>query len=525
MLPSDEDRLRWITRAENLVPVLNKRREYPVSALVLPGNAAVCALAPATPEMGSIPWDDYTIGAGIVLWIDFGQHLVGYLHFRLAWVAGALHAPVQLRFSFGESLRELEFQPQSFAGLLCSSWIQEEIITVDRLEENVVLPRRYAFSCLKIEFLAAGAPIRLRELFAETVSSADFSRLVPWNSGNRCLDEIDRACVKTLAQCMQSVLEDGPKRDRRLWLGDLRLQALTNGVTFRDWRIVERSLYLLAAGTSEDGLIPASVFDYPTPAGACRILDYALLLGDVLLHHGLTYNRWEIVRDLYPLALRQLDFFRESLDANGNFQNREGFWLFIDWNPDLNRDASLHGVYIHALRRNAELAKLLGDGDTGRELALEARNHTLVMRSRITKDGLVLSGPEKQFSYATQVWMILSGVFSREEAGKVLDSLETSGDCLRPVSPYLWHHYVEACCTAGHFELALECLQSYWGEMIRGGADTFWEVFVPGDPDFSPYGDVRLNSCCHAWSCTPSYFLRDRLFRLKSVRKEKVSCQ
>lgn len=28
--------------------------------------------------------------------------------------------------------------------------------------------------------------------------------------------------------CMQSVFEDGPKRDRRLWLGDLRLQALAS---------------------------------------------------------------------------------------------------------------------------------------------------------------------------------------------------------------------------------------------------------------------------------------------------------
>jgi hypothetical protein len=31
---------------------------------------------------------------------------------------------------------------------------------------------------------------------------------------------------------MQEVFEDGPKRDRRLWLGDLRLQALVNDVTF-----------------------------------------------------------------------------------------------------------------------------------------------------------------------------------------------------------------------------------------------------------------------------------------------------
>jgi hypothetical protein len=24
----------------------------------------------------------------------------------------------------------------------------------------------------------------------------------------------------------------------------------------------------------------------------------------------------------------------------------------------------------------------------------------------------------------------------------------------------------------------------------------------------SPYGDIHVNSYCHAWSCTPSYFFR-----------------
>ena len=45
---------------------------------------------------------------------------------------------------------------------------------------------------------------------------------------------------------MQTVFEDEPKRDRRLWLGDLRLEALANYETYRNFDIVKRSLYLLA---------------------------------------------------------------------------------------------------------------------------------------------------------------------------------------------------------------------------------------------------------------------------------------
>ncbi len=46
---------------------------------------------------------------------------------------------------------------------------------------------------------------------------------------------------------------------------------------------------------------------------------------------------------------------------------------------------------------------------------------------------------------------------------------------------------------------------------MRAGADTFWECFDAADPRCSPYGDVRNNSFCHAWSCSPSWLLRVRM--------------
>jgi hypothetical protein len=39
-------------------------------------------------------------------------------------------------------------------------------------------------------------------------------------------------------------------------------------------------------------------------------------------------------------------------------------------------------------------------------------------------------------------------------------------------------------------------------------ADTFWEAYIPDDLEFSPYKDRMINSQCHAWSCTPTYFIR-----------------
>ena len=45
-------------------------------------------------------------------------------------------------------------------------------------------------------------------------------------------------------------------------------------------------------------------------------------------------------------------------------------------------------------------------------------------------------------------------------------------------------------------------------DMIHDGADTFWELYNPYNREESPYGSSMVNSYCHAWSCTPTYFLR-----------------
>ena len=54
---------------------------------------------------------------------------------------------------------------------------------------------------------------------------------------------------------MQTVFEDGPKRDRRLWMGDLRIQALTNYQTYKKSSLVKACLYLFAALPMEDGKV------------------------------------------------------------------------------------------------------------------------------------------------------------------------------------------------------------------------------------------------------------------------------
>jgi hypothetical protein len=104
--------------------------------------------------------------------------------------------------------------------------------------------------------------------------------------------------------------------------------------------------------------------------------------------------------------------------------------------------------------------------------------------------------------------MILSGTVSPSEGRSLFEKLGGQEETVEPVSPYLYHYMLEAMISCEMYREARELLGNYWGGMIRKGADTFWEVYNPGNDYLSPYGSIQMNSYCHAWSCTPVYFIR-----------------
>ena len=127
---------------------------------------------------------------------------------------------------------------------------------------------------------------------------------------------------------------------------------------------------------------------------------------------------------------------------------------------------------------------------------------------RDQETGLFTSGKSNQVSTASQTWMVLSGTVSPEEGKLLFVKMLNHERLLKPVSPYLYHYVVEAMISCSMYQEARELLQQYWGGMISKGADTFWEVYDPENDYLSPYGSIQMNSYCHAWSCTPVYFIR-----------------
>ena len=141
-------------------------------------------------------------------------------------------------------------------------------------------------------------------------------------------------------------------------------------------------------------------------------------------------------------------------------------------------------------------------------MLMEARKKAALRFCYDSEKHLFFSGSSRQISWASQVWAVLAGIVENEEAAKCLNAVSACPEAVCMVTPYMMHHYTEALCRTGNKQEARRVIREYWGSMVCHGADTFWELYNPQNPDESPYGSPVVNSYCHAWSCTPSWFLR-----------------
>ncbi len=502
-----------LSKAEGLKPQLRSTTKHPL-AVIRPISDPSTFLQWRTEHVSEASaLYDRVMRRGDSAIFDFGEHLTGYLIFSLSGEGRGVDAPARLKLTFGEVPAEIAEPFDPYRGMLSRAWLQDEVINIDVLPATIRMPRRYAFRYLKIEVIdtSPNYGLRFSAIQADAVSSAVANPASLPSNVPELLRQIDRVSIATLRDCMQTVFEDGPKRDRRLWIGDMRLQALTNYATFRNFDLVKRCLYLFAAFPREDGLLPACVFENPKPTrGHEYIIDYAALYAAAVVDYAQASNDWATAEDLWPAVRRQMEILSAHVRPDGIFSAPPSSWVFIDWNQSLDRTAAMHGVFVYSLRYALKLARKVGAqtevSDYSRRIQiLTHAGHSAFYDSA---QRVFISGPKRQVSFASQAWLILSGIATRKEAVGALQQISTANEVVKPGGPYLYHYVVDAMLHCGMKEEARSLIEFYWGGMVKAGADTFWEVYDPANPLLSPYGSVLVNSYCHAWSCTPAYLLR-----------------
>ena len=145
--------------------------------------------------------------------------------------------------------------------------------------------------------------------------------------------------------------------DRRLWLGDLRLQALASHATVQADAVLRRCLYLFAALPRSDGMVNGCVQERPSPRpGQVMVLDYAALFAVTLQEYVQATGDLETGVTLWPVARRQVELLLARLDGDALFHDDGATWCFIDWSQTLDRDTAMQGVILFAIDRSLRLA-------------------------------------------------------------------------------------------------------------------------------------------------------------------------
>ena len=511
------NRERWLAIAEKIKPQLAEKIIKPIAIVDIIADSSAFQDWSAKPvaQVDSIYNTSFKTLNNVI--VDFGDHYTGYFSFELKTIAGTADAPVRFRFIFAEVPAEMATPFDPFPGALSRAWLQDEVITVMDVPAKVTLERRFAFRYVKIELLGSSPyfDFNISDMQVTAVTSAGTEPELLHSNISPMIKKIDQVGQKTLSECMQTVYEDGPKRDRRLWVADMYLEALANSYSFKNFKLTKRCLYLLAGLSDSAGYILGTVFETPEPHAQAgqRLLDYALLYNVALKDYLEATKDLETAVDLWPVAKQQLTIIEKYLQADGLIDSEEAssdWWIFIEWKEGLHKQTAIQGVMIFTLKQTYELATWLNREHELRHIPalIDKMTRASLRYLYNKKTGLFESGPERQVSYASQVWMVLAGVLSVTESQQALRTVVNYAGAFYPGGPYMYHYFIQALINSGMAAMARQALINYWGGMVNKSADTFWEVYDPQNDFLSPYNFYPLNSYCHAWSCTPVYFIR-----------------
>ena len=445
--------------------------------------------------------------------IDFGKETFGYLQLN------GLSGNGKVNIFYGESREEA--LDTKFCETLDQLAVNEKQVTDNALAKTSNLADKYTLGNSKA----------FRYVYItkdEGVKYSDVSMLYEYKpvqyrgkfrSSDEELNNIWKVGEYTMHLTTREFFIDGIKRDRWTWSGDAIQSYQMNYYLFFDAQTVRNTIWLLR-GKDPVTSHSNTIMDY-TFYWFLSIYDYYMYTGDS-----------RFIAQIYPRMQSMMDYVLGRTNANGMVEGLTGDWVFVDWADgymDKKGELSYEQVlFTKSLETMALCSKLAGntaDQTKYEKLASDLRAKLIPAFWNETKKALVhnrLNGAQQQqVTRYANMFASFYNYLSPEQQQQIKTSVLLNDSILKISTPYMRYYELEALCAMGEHKQVMKEMKAYWGGMIREGATSFWEKYVPtdkGTQHLAMYGRPYGKSLCHAWGASPIYLLGKYYLGIQPVK-------
>ncbi len=346
--------------------------------------------------------------------------------------------------------------------------------------------------------------------YEDVLMDYEYAPQDPSHSGSfRCSDEelnrIWEVGAYTMDLTTREFFMDGIKRDRWTWSGDAIQSYLMNYYLRFDTECVKRTIRQLRGKD-------------PVTAHINTIMDYTFYwFKSVLDYYQYTGDK-DFVREMWPRMVTLMDYVLSRTNGEGMAEGQPDDWIFVDWvDFPMHKRGTLcfeQILFCKALETMAVCANLLDIKSNYRQLSQNLRNK-IKQTFWDYKQKAYLHAIEdgKMNSHITKfpnMFAILYGLSYEEERKEIMQSVMLNPKIEPITTPYMRFYELEALCMMGYHQEVLHEMRNYWGGMLREGATSFWEKYVPsesGRQHLAMYGRPYGKSLCHAWGASPVYLI------------------
>lgn len=452
-------------------------------------------------------------GADCCVVLDFGKEVVGFFEIKIRSAGSAT-----IDIGYSEALDE--------HGNVFPT--RQGIIQADRLilhggrQEWQTFGRR-AFRYVQLTFRNLNMPVEIESVHLNRVGYP-VEQVSTFECSDELLNDIWRTGVYTLSISMQDAYEDCPLREHGQYPGDARVQALMNYYCYFDTALAAKALEQFVQSQREDGL-----FNALWPSSTNHILPDYNLVWIMMLHDYYLYTAdLGLVQQLYPNMRLLLDTWCRSQESENGLLTWEPnpdvpmheWWLFIDHAPlDKHGEvAAYNSFYYQALRDASKLALAVANSEDAANWSQRASEVHRVFNEQFwhEENGVFvdcnINGVRSDtISIQTNTLAMLFGLADVEQSARILDYLVSPQPRVESSGAYFDFYVLQALAMLGKTNEALEMIRSQWGEMLRRGATTWWEICSRTWPE----GTICPDSLCHSWSGAPTYFLPAEVLGVK----------